>query len=83
MLWHDGKFFLVGVGVYPLHESYQHDVINGMLCRKMSVCSTSETLPLCLRPRKVRTILRPTCSETKTSSQSALNASISRKYCSR
>ena len=40
------EFVIVGVGVpAPVHESYQHDVINGMLCRKMSVSvnSTSET----------------------------------------
>ena len=33
------------------------------------------------RPRKVRTLIRPTCSQTKTSSQSASNASASRVYC--
>ena len=44
------QFFLVGVGVpAPVHESYQHDVINGMLCRKMTVYSTSEMLLHCLR----------------------------------
>ena len=33
------------------------------------------------RPRKVQTMIRPTYSQMKTSSQS-LNASVSRKYCS-
>ena len=34
------------------------------------------------RPRKVQTMIRPTYSQTKTSSQSASDASVSRKSCS-
>ena len=71
------EFVTVGVGVpAPVHESYQHDVVNGMLLSKDERVSTKKhpvlylrnvaTLPLTTtqsshRLRKIRTRTRPTC----------------------